>query len=74
MKSNVQQQHEGQDEAPQPHPVQFELPIRASSSQIAPPPPHYDAGFAQVMAALSSLQRDVSFIQRKVNSISSRVE
>jgi hypothetical protein len=32
MKSNAQLWHEGQDEAPQPPPVQFELPTGASSS------------------------------------------
>lgn len=74
MKSNAQLWHEGQDEAPQPPLVQFELPTRASSSQTAPPPPQYDTGFAQVMVVLSSLQRDVSSIQREVNSISTRVE
>jgi hypothetical protein len=74
MKSNTQLRHEGQDEAPQPPPVQFELPIGASSSQTAPPPPHYDVGFAQVMAALSSLQWDLSSIQWEVSSISVRVE
>jgi hypothetical protein len=46
MKSNAQLRHEGQDEAPQPPPVQFELPTIASSSQTAPPPPPYDAGYA----------------------------
>jgi hypothetical protein len=66
MKSNAQLWHEGQDEAPQPPPVQFELPTGASSSQIAPPPPPYDVGFAQVMAALSSIQRDVSSISVRV--------
>jgi hypothetical protein len=45
MKSNAQLRHEGQDEAPQPHPVQFELPTRASSSETVPPP-LYDIGFA----------------------------
>jgi hypothetical protein len=67
MKSNAQLRHEGQDEAPQPPPIQFELPTGASSSQTAPPPPSYDASFAQVMSALSSIQRDV-------NSINVRVE
>jgi hypothetical protein len=32
MKSNAQLRHEGQDKAPQPPPVQFEIPIGASSS------------------------------------------
>jgi hypothetical protein len=47
MKSNAQLRHESQDEAP---PILFELPTRASSFQAAPPPPPYDAGYAQVMA------------------------
>jgi hypothetical protein len=60
MKSNAQLRHEGQNKAPQPPPDQFELTIGASSSQTAPPPPTYEARFAQVMATLSSIQRDVS--------------
>jgi hypothetical protein len=74
MKSNAQQRHKGQGEAPQPPPVQVELPTGASSSQIAPPPPSHDDSFTQVMSALSSIQRDVNFIQREVSSISVRVE
>lgn len=62
MKSNVQLQHEGQDEAPQPPPVQFELPIGASSSKTTHLPLQYNARFAQVMVVLSFLQRDVSSI------------
>jgi hypothetical protein len=56
MKSNALLTHEGQYEAPQPPPVQFELPTRASSSQTTPPPPQYDVGFAQILAALESIQ------------------
>jgi hypothetical protein len=56
MKLNAQLWHEGQDEAPQPPPVPFELPTRASFSQTAPLPPWYDAGFAQILAALDSIQ------------------
>jgi hypothetical protein len=67
MKSNAQLQHEGQDEAPQPPPVQFELPTKAYFSQTAPPPPSYDDHFAQLMSAMRS-------IQWEVNSISVRVE
>jgi hypothetical protein len=74
MKSNAQLRHEGQDEAPQPPLVQFELPTGASSSQTAPQPPHYDAGYAQIMAALSSIQEDVSSILWEVHSIGTRVE
>jgi hypothetical protein len=39
MKSNAQLRNEGQDEVPQPPPVQFELPTRASFSQTTPPLP-----------------------------------
>jgi hypothetical protein len=39
MKSNAHLRHEGQDEAPQPPPIQFELPTGASSSQTGPSPP-----------------------------------
>jgi hypothetical protein len=74
MKSNSQLRHEGQDEAPQPSPGQFELPTGASSSQIAPPPPQYDAEFAQILTALNSIQGDMSSIQQEVCSINLRVE
>jgi hypothetical protein len=46
MKSNAQMRHKGQDEAPQPLPVQFELLTGASSSQTDLSPPQYDGGFA----------------------------
>jgi hypothetical protein len=74
MKSNAQLRHEGQDEAPQPPPVHVELPTGASSSQTAPSPPQYDAGFAQILAALESLQGGVSSMQREVHSINLRVK
>jgi hypothetical protein len=64
MKLNAQLRHEGQDEAPQPPPVQFELPTEASSSQTTPPPPKYDAGYAQILAALDSIQGNVNSIQQ----------
>jgi hypothetical protein len=73
MKSNAQLRFEGQDEAPQPPLVQVEIPIGASSSQTTPPP-QYDVGYAQLLATLSSMQGDISFIQREVYSISTRVE
>jgi hypothetical protein len=73
MKSNAQLQFEGQDEAPKPPLVQVEIPIGASSSQIAPPP-QYDAGYAQLLVAMSAMQGDISFIHREVHSISTRVE
>jgi len=60
MKSNAKLRNEGQDEAPHPPPVHVELPTRVSSSQTAPPPPQYDIGFAQILAAPKSLQGDMS--------------
>jgi hypothetical protein len=38
MNSKSQLRFEGQDEAPQPPPVQVEIPTGASSSQTTPPP------------------------------------
>jgi hypothetical protein len=73
MKSNAQLRHEGQNEAPQPPPVQFELHTRASSSQTAPPPPQYDVGYHQILATLDSIKGDVNFIQQEVCSINLRV-
>jgi hypothetical protein len=73
MKSNAQLRFEGHDETPQPPPVQVEIPTGASSSQTAPPP-QYDAGYAQLLAALSTMQGDISSIQREVRFISTRVE
>jgi hypothetical protein len=73
MESNAQPRFEGHNEAPQPPPVQVEIPTRASSSQIAQPP-QYDAGYTQLLAAMSVMQGDVSSIQREVRSISTRVE
>jgi len=67
MKSNAQLQFEGQGEAPQPPPVHGDLNVAASSSQTAPPPPSYDAGFAQMMDILH-------FLQQEVNTIGVRVE
>jgi len=74
MKSNAQLRHEGQDEAPQPPPVQFDIPTRASSSQTAPQPPQYDAGFAQILAALEFIQGGMSSMQQEVRSINLQVE
>jgi hypothetical protein len=57
MKSNAQLCFEDQREAESPppaSPVQAD-PTAASSSQIAPPPPSFDAAFSQIMNALSSL-------------------
>jgi hypothetical protein len=57
MKSNAQQRHEDQDEAPQPSPIHVEMPDIASSSQTAP---QHDAGYAQILDALTSLQGGMS--------------
>jgi hypothetical protein len=56
MKSNAQLRFEGQGEVPQPPPAQDDQQATASSSQIAPLLPLYDTGYAQIMAALSSIQ------------------
>jgi hypothetical protein len=56
MKSNAQLRREDQDEAPQPPPIHGEMPNIASSSQTTLPPPQHDAGYAQILAALASLQ------------------
>jgi hypothetical protein len=61
MKSNAQLRFEGHDEAPQPPPVQVEIPTGASSSQTARPP-QYDAGFAKLLAAFSTMHEDISSI------------
>jgi hypothetical protein len=73
MKSNPHLWFEGHDETPQPPPVQVEIPTGASSSQTAPPP-QYDAGYAKLLAALSSMQGDIGSIQWEVSSRSTRVE
>jgi hypothetical protein len=46
MKSNAQLRREDH----------IEMPDIASSSQTTPPPPQHDAGYAQILAALASLQ------------------
>jgi len=63
MKSNTQLRREDQDEAPQPSPIHVEMPNIASSSQTTPPPPQHDAGYAQILAALESLQEGMSSMQ-----------
>jgi len=55
MKSNAQLRREDQDEAPQP-PIHVKMLDIASSSQTAPQPPQHDAGYAQILATLESLQ------------------
>jgi hypothetical protein len=69
MKSNAQLWFECQGKAHQPPPTQDDQHGVASSSQTAPPLPLYNAGYAQLLAALSSMQGDISFIQREVRSI-----
>jgi hypothetical protein len=66
MKSNAHLWFEGQGEAPQPSPVQGDLHAASSSSQTAPPPSSYDAGFAQMMDILGALQREVRTISVRV--------
>jgi hypothetical protein len=55
MKSNAQLRFEGQGEAHQPPPAQDDQHAAASSSQTAPPLPLYNARYAQLLAALSSM-------------------
>jgi len=74
MESNAQLRHEGQDEAPQPLPIQFEIPTGASSSQTASQPPQYDAGFAKILAALESIQGGMSSMQQEVHTINLQVK
>jgi hypothetical protein len=62
MKSNAQLHFEGQGEAHQPPPTQDDQHATTSSSQTVPPLPLYDAGYAQLLAALSSSQGDISSI------------
>jgi hypothetical protein len=55
-KSNAQLKREDQDDALQLPPIHVEMPNMASSSQTAPPPPQHDAGYAEILVALASLQ------------------
>jgi hypothetical protein len=61
MKSNAQLRCEDHDETPQPPPTHIEMPDIASSSQTTPPPPQHDASYAQILAALASLQGGYEF-------------
>jgi hypothetical protein len=77
MKSNAQLRRDD----PQPPHIHVVVPNMASSSQTAPPPPHQDAGYAQILEALaalqggmSSMQLAISSMQQEVNSINFRVE
>jgi hypothetical protein len=56
MKSNAHLRCDYQDEEPQPAPIHVEIPDIGSSSQTALPPPQQDAGYAQNLEALASLQ------------------
>jgi hypothetical protein len=74
MKSNAQLRFEGQGEAHQPPPAQDDRHAITSSSQIAHPLPLYDPGYAKLLAALSSMQGDISSMQWEVHSIGTRVD
>jgi hypothetical protein len=63
MKSNAQLRREDQDEAPQPPPIHVDMLDIASSSQTVPPPPQHDAGYAQILAAFTSLQGGINSMQ-----------
>jgi hypothetical protein len=69
MKSNAQLRCEDQDEAPQPPPIHVEMPDIASSSKTAPLPPQHDVGYAQILAALKSLQEGMSSMQQDIHSM-----
>jgi hypothetical protein len=73
MKSNAQLRREDQDEAPQPPPIHVEMPDLASSSQTAPQPPQHDAGYAQILDALASLQGGMSSMQQIVLTMQQEV-
>jgi hypothetical protein len=68
MKSNAQLRRDDQD-APQPPTIHVVVPDVASSSQTAPPPPQQDAGYAQILVALASLQGGMSFMQLAISSL-----
>jgi hypothetical protein len=56
MKSNAQLRRDDQDDDLPLPPIHVEMPGIASSSQTAPPPPQQDAGYAEILATLASLQ------------------
>jgi hypothetical protein len=56
MKSNAQLRCEDQDDTPQPPPIHVMVPDKGPSFQTAPPSPHQDDGYAQILEALASLQ------------------
>jgi hypothetical protein len=74
IKSNDQLWHEDQDQAPQAPPIHVEMPIVASYSQTAPPPPPSDVVLNQILASLESLREGMSSMQWVVHSIDLRVE
>jgi hypothetical protein len=45
----------------------------ASYSQTAPPPPQQDAGYAQILEALTALQGGMSFMQLAISSMQQEV-
>jgi hypothetical protein len=56
MKSNAQLRRDDQDDDLPPPPIHVEMPGIASPSQIARPPQQQDAGYAEILATLASLQ------------------
>jgi hypothetical protein len=56
MKFNAQLRRDDQDDDLSPPPIHVKMPDIASSSQTALPPPQQDAGYAQILEALASLQ------------------
>jgi hypothetical protein len=66
LKSNAQLRFEGQGKAPQPAPAQDDQHAATSLSQTAPLLLLYDAGYPQIMAALSSIQREAISISVRV--------
>lgn len=69
MKSNAQLRHKDQDDAPSPPPIHVMMPDIASSSQTALPPPQQEAGYAEILAALASLQGGMSSMQLAISSM-----
>jgi hypothetical protein len=69
MKSNAQLQRDDPDEDdPQSPPIHVAVPDMASSSQTTPPP-QQDAGFAQILEALTDLQGGMSSMQLSMSSM-----
>jgi hypothetical protein len=56
MKFNAQMRRDDQDDDLLSPPIHVEMSDIASSSQSTLPPPQQDAGYAQILEALASLQ------------------